>query len=166
MGERLSCYGGSSVDVSAENNNDDDSPMQTSASTSNVNSGSGTLPRSRIPSPTKRLSETGLPLKNASSSIPSTPKKLSCEENRESKSRIPVLRSSSYRVPKTISFGFGVPKVFPMHAKKSDGCRMHWHQVNSSKKSVASSIENADFEDMKMALEWNVILTCQWEWGN
>jgi hypothetical protein len=37
-------------------------------------------------------------------------------------------------VPKTISFGFGVPKVFPMmHGKKSaaagESGKPHWHQV-------------------------------------
>ena len=140
-----------------------------------------TLPRTRIPSPTKMVGDSNPFKKCSSSSIPSTPnkkisneeklakklsnegtfikkfsnegtftkkfsndenstkkisndesstesstkkfsnesvKKMSCEES-PSRSRIPVLRSSSYRVPKTISFGFGVPKVFPMHGKKS-----------------------------------------------
>ena len=155
MGERLSYYGGSSVDVSVDKS--DDAPLLTSVSTSNVNTGSGTLPRSRIPSPTKRFSEMGSPSKkSSSSSIPSTPKKLSCEES-PSKSRIPVLRSSSYRVPTTISFGFGVPKVFPMHGgKKSDGGK-HWHQVGGKHQAkpgpANSTIENANFDDMRMALD-------------
>ena len=131
-------------------------PLQSSVSTTAINnSSSNTLPRSRIPSPTKPGMSGSK--KNSSSSIPSTPKKLSCEES-PSKSRIPVLRSSSYRVPKTISFGFGVPKVFPMHSKKtSDPGGKHWHQVHkkSTKNdvNVATPIENPNFDDMRMALD-------------
>jgi hypothetical protein len=63
-------------------------------------------------------------------------KKLSCEES-PAKSRIPVLRSSSYRVPKTISFGFGVQKVFPMHGKKSGNMINHF-RLNVGRKASQS----------------------------
>jgi hypothetical protein len=62
-------------------------------------------------------------------------------------------RSSSYRVPKTISFGFGVPKVFPTQGKKSDGGK-HWHQGHGKHSATAATkIEHANFDDMRMALE-------------
>lgn len=117
----------------------------------------GTFPRSRIPSPTKTfISSTSNPVSYPSTpkrqsvpSLPTTPKRVSLDES-PSKSRIPVLRSSSYRVPKHISFGFGVPKVFP---RKESG--RHWHQANNARKAPkpGAIIENTKFDAMKMALD-------------
>ena len=60
------------------------------------------------------------------------------------KSRIPVLRSPSYKVPRNVCFGHGSKKAFDMK---------HWYQtIARSTRTV--SMEEANFErDMKMALD-------------
>ena len=68
------------------------------------------------------------------------------------KSRIPVLRSPSYKVPKNVCFGKGQQKAFDMK---------HWYQTIARSTRTASSEESnfsqkmaENFErDMKMALD-------------
>ena len=60
------------------------------------------------------------------------------------KSRIPVLRSPSYKVPKNVCFGKGSQKAFDMK---------HWYQT-IARSTRTASLEESNFErDMKMALD-------------
>jgi len=61
------------------------------------------------------------------------------------KSRIPVLRSSSCRVPRNLSFGTGVQRTFIRPKAK------HWHQNDESMK-TGINIEKMDFEALRSAL--------------
>merc|ERR1719402_1390867 len=61
------------------------------------------------------------------------------------KSRIPVLRSSSCRVPRNLSFGAGVQRTFVRPKSK------HWHQ-NGEAMDTGVSIENVDLESLKNSL--------------
>jgi len=62
------------------------------------------------------------------------------------KSRIPVLRSNSCRVPRNISFGAGIPRAFEKPRSKN------WHQQNSEPMDTTISIEKVDLEMLKAAL--------------
>jgi len=61
------------------------------------------------------------------------------------KSRIPVLRSSSCRVPRNLSFGTGIQRTFVRTKHK------HWHQ-NGEAMDTGVSIENVDLESLKNSL--------------
>ena len=60
------------------------------------------------------------------------------------KSRIPVLRSPSYKVPKNVCFGKGSQKAFDMK---------HWYQTIARSTRTASQEESNFERDMKMALD-------------
>merc|ERR1711953_841844 len=61
------------------------------------------------------------------------------------KSRIPVLRSSSCRVPRNLSFGAGVQRTFVRPKAK------HWHQ-KSEPMDTGVDIEKVDFDSLRSAL--------------
>jgi len=62
------------------------------------------------------------------------------------KSRIPVLRSNSCRVPRNISFGAGIPRAFEKNRSK------HWHQQNVEPMDTTVNIEKVDLDILKAAL--------------
>jgi len=62
------------------------------------------------------------------------------------KSRIPVLRSNSCRVPRNFSFGAGVPRAFNRPKTK------HWHQGNGEPMDTTVNIEKVDLQQLKAAL--------------
>jgi len=63
------------------------------------------------------------------------------------KSKIPVLRSSSVKVPREICFGYGVNRSFSQRIS-------NWYQKNSQPSNVTlKSIDKSNFDDMKMALD-------------
>jgi len=61
------------------------------------------------------------------------------------KSRIPVLRSSSCRVPRNLSFGAGVQRTFVRPKSK------HWHQ-SSEPMDTGVDLEKVDFGSLRNAL--------------
>ena len=66
------------------------------------------------------------------------------------KSKIPVLRSSSVKVPREICFGYGVNRSFSQRIS-------NWYQKNSQPSNVTlKSIDKSNFDDMKMALDWGM----------
>ena len=66
------------------------------------------------------------------------------------KSKIPVLRSSSVKVPREICFGYGVNRSFSQRIS-------NWYQKNSQPSNVTlKSIDKTNFDDMKMALDWRL----------
>lgn len=106
---------------------------------------------------------TGSPVKSRSSaSVNSTcfnnPQPPHGEDNRNNnsqKSRIPVLRSSSYKVPKNVCFGHGMQKVFHSTGNKKLSYDRHWyHRGNETRmETTTMSIDKVEFNDMKMALD-------------
>lgn len=62
------------------------------------------------------------------------------------KSRIPVLRSNSCRVPRNLSFGAGVPRTFDRPKSK------HWHQKNVEPMDTSVNIEKVDLDQLRAAL--------------
>jgi len=64
------------------------------------------------------------------------------------KSRIPVLRSNSCRVPKNLSFGAGIPRGFPSRLKKKT--RDTWHQVTRENVVSMETVPGIDNSDMSL----------------
>lgn len=76
--------------------------------------------------------------------LDSSPVSLSAQQHGK-KSRIPVLRSSSCRVPRNLSFGAGVQRTFVRPKSK------HWHQ-SSEPMDTGVDLEKVDFDSLRNAL--------------
>lgn len=76
--------------------------------------------------------------------LDSSPVSLSAQQQGK-KSRIPVLRSSSCRVPRNLSFGAGVQRTFVRPKSK------HWHQ-SSEPMDTGVDLEKVDFNSLRSAL--------------
>jgi len=130
-----------------------------SISVKKMNSTSSTATTASVSSPDRSL--TASPTKSRSSvsmnnNSPAAPSHASRDDlngnSSPNKSRIPVLRSPSYKVPKNVCFGKGQQKAFDMK---------HWYQTIARSTRTASSEESnfsqkmaENFErDMKMALD-------------
>merc|ERR1712192_213001 len=79
--------------------------------------------------------------------LDSSPVSLSSQQQQHQgkKSRIPVLRSSSCRVPRNLSFGAGVQRTFVRPKSK------HWHQ-RSEPMDTGVDLEKVDFGSLRNAL--------------
>jgi len=77
--------------------------------------------------------------------LDSSPVSLSAQQQQGKKSRIPVLRSSSCRVPRNLSFGAGVQRTFVRPKSK------HWHQ-SSEPMDTGVDLEKVDFGSLRNAL--------------
>jgi len=81
--------------------------------------------------------------------LDSSPVSLSAHQQQQhqggKKSRIPVLRSSSCRVPRNLSFGAGVQRTFVQPKSK------HWHQ-SSEPMDTGVDLEKVDFGSLRNAL--------------
>jgi len=81
--------------------------------------------------------------------LDSSPASLSAQQQQQhqgKKSRIPVLRSSSCRVPRNLSFGAGVQRTFVRPKSK------HWHQQSSEPMDTGVDLEKVDFGSLRNAL--------------
>ena len=79
-----------------------------------------------------------------SEKVNSSPVSLSAQHSGK-KSRIPVMRSSSCRVPKNLSFGAGVQRTFVRPKSK------HWHQT-SEPMDTGVDLEKVEFDSLRAAL--------------
>ena len=71
------------------------------------------------------------------------------------KSKIPVLRSNSCRVPKHLSFGAGIPRGFPSRVQQKNKSRDTWHQVTREdvvSMEIVPGIDNSDMSLLRNSL--------------